>query len=197
MTKKEIRDFLQAHPYKEISAAKLEYSLYLMPETEQIANRYAREYLVPSDEDLEKEREILAADNAEELIRLMRKPLSGLNRSRLREKILQYEEEILPFIQRRAITNRQDIFIEHVLYFFLHSQNSYCSWILQNYDAFKSEYLKSMLCLVLGFRGDDSLIPLLMAEAERFERYYPLESFEQAPIFAVQELAIRFMGYSG
>ncbi len=136
------------------------------------------------------------AENADELIRLMRKPLSGLNRALLRKKILQHENEILPFIQSRALNNRQDIFIENTYYFFLYSQNNYCDWIIQNYNVFKSEYLKSLLCLVLGFRGDVSLIPMLMAETERFERDYPLESYEQAPIFAVQELAIRYMGYS-
>ena len=48
----------------------------------------------------------------------------------------------------------------------------------------------------MGFRGDVSLIPMLMAETERFERDYPSKSYEQAPILAVQELATRFMGYS-
>lgn len=56
--------------------------------------------------------------------------------------------------------------------------------------------MKSMLCLVLGFRGDVSLIPMLMAETERFERDYPFNSYEQAPILAVQELATCYMGYS-
>ena len=196
MTNKEIRHFLHSHPYKDFSAARFEYSLYLMPETEEIANQYISEHFVPSDDDTEKEQEINNADNTDELIRLMRKPLSGTNRTLLRKKILQYENEILPFIQRRAMTNRQDIFIENALYFFMHSQNNCCDWIVQSYDVFKSEYLKSMLCLVMGFRGDVSLIPMLMAETERFERDYPSKSYEQAPILAVQELAPRFMGYS-
>lgn len=196
MTKKEIRNFLHSHPYKEISAARFEYSLYLMPEAEEIADQYVAEFFVPSDEEIEEEREITMADNSDKLIQLMRKPLMRTNQMILRRKILQHENEILPFIQSRALTNRQDIFIEHTLHFFLHSQKNYCDWIVQNYNVFKSEYMKSMLCLVLGFRGDDSLIPMLMAETERFERDYPSKDYEQAPIMAVEELAIRFMGFS-
>jgi len=37
---------------------------------------------------------------------------------------------------------------------------------------------------------------MLMAETERFERDYPSESYEQAPILAVEEFAIQYMGYS-
>jgi len=39
-----------------------------------------------------------------------------------------------------------------------------------------------MLCLVLGFHGDVSLIPFLMNEVERFERYYPNKHYDRGPI---------------
>lgn len=196
MTKKEIRNFLHNHPPKEFSAARLEYSIYLTPGMEEAVNQYVAEHLVPTDKDIKREQEIIAAETMDELIRLMRKPLSGANRVLLRKKILQYENEILPLIQSRAMTNMQDIFIENTLHFFLYTQNNYCDWIVQNYKAMKSEYLKSMLCLVLGFRGEVSLIPFLMAETERLEREYPFESFGQGPLLAVEELATRHMGYS-
>ena len=56
----------------------------------------------------------------------------------------------------------------------------------------RSEYLKSMLCLVLGFRGDDSIIHFLMKEVERFELYYPDKRYEQGPLLALYELKERF-----
>lgn len=64
---------------------------------------------------------------------------------------------------------------------------------MENYRDFKSEYLKSMLCLVLGFRGNIDMIEFLIKEAERLEREYPNESFDQGPALAVQELAVRFL----
>ena len=44
----------------------------------------------------------------------------------------------------------QDIFIENTLHFLLYSKVNDCDWIIDNYNVFKSEYLKSMLCLVLS-----------------------------------------------
>ena len=49
--------------------------------------------------------------------------------------------------------------------------------------------------MVLGFRGDVSMIDFLMSEAERLENEYPDESFDQGPTLAVQELAVRFLNW--
>ena len=49
-----------------------------------------------------------------------------------------------------------------------------------------------MLCLILGFRGDITMIPFLMKEVERFERWYPEEDYEQGPLLALYEMRERF-----
>ena len=193
MTAKEIKRFLKIHPDKPFSAAKFEYSLYLSPEAEEITNTIIDNSIEKTEEeDLIYATKINQTDNPEELLQLMRKELSGLNKAALRKKILQYEDKMRLLIQRKALTNRQDIFIENTLHFLLHSKENYCNWIIDNYQEFKSEYLKSMICLVLGFRGDESMIPMMMEETERFEKCYPDESYEQAPLLAIQELAVRF-----
>jgi len=38
---------------------------------------------------------------------------------------------------------------------------------------------KSILCLVLGFRGDITIVPFLMKEVEHFECLYPDKSYNQ------------------
>lgn len=68
-----------------------------------------------------------------------------------------------------------------------------CNWILETYPQFHSEYLKSLFCLVLGFRGDATMIPFLMEEAGRMEKEYPNEYYNQGPALAVQELAVRYL----
>lgn len=193
ISKKEVRRFLDSHPDKAISPAKFEYSLYLEPQTQKIVDDYIEKKLVKSEEDSIYEKLIAETTDPEELLRLMRKKISGLNRSALRKKVLENEEAMLPLIKEKALRIRQDIFIENALYFFLHSKVNHCEWIVREYENFSSEYLKSMLCLVLGFRGEVGLIPFLMKETERFEREYPWESFDQGPILAVQELAVRFL----
>lgn len=188
MIKELNKNYFRNHPLKELSAARIEYSLYLMDGIEELVNRMFK----PDAKDLQDEAAIDSAVKPEELLRCMRKGLSGNNREKLRKKVLEHEAEMKPLIQRRAITNLQSIFIENTLHFFLHCNENCCNWIIQQYDDMRSEYLKSMLCLVLGFRGDVTAVPFLMKEVERFERWYPNEDYEQGPLLALYELKERF-----
>ena len=192
MTRKEIEKFLERHPFKEFSVAKFEYSLYLTPQAQEITNHLLSKMLKKSKEDLSYESIIKETDDPEELLKLMRKKFSWQNEESLRKKVLQYEEEMCPLIQKKALTNKQDIFIENILKFFLHSTKNYTDWIIENYNNISSEYLKSLLCLVIGFRGNKESIPMLMREAERFEKSYPEQSYEQGPLFAIYELMMNF-----
>lgn len=193
ISKDEVKRFLDTHPDKEISAAKLEYSLYLTPKMLEIANDFSEKYLKKSDEDILMEKRIEDANEVEELLLLMRKPMSAINRVALRKRIMEYEEDLLPLIKERCLRNKQDIFIENALHYFLYSQTNHCKWIIESYSKFQSEYLKSLLCLVLGFRGRVEMIPFLMEEARRFESRYPDETYDQGPALAVQELAARYL----
>lgn len=56
---------------------------------------------------------------------------------------------------------------------------------MKEYSNIWNEYFKSMLCLVIGFRGDVEMIPFLMKETERLERMYPQETYAQGPILAI------------
>lgn len=193
ISKKEVHRFLDKHPDIPFSAAKFEYSLYLEPEVVEYANTISEKILGESGEDLHSKRMIEQAETREELLKLMRKPLSGGNRSRLRGKLLEYETVLMPWIKEKTMKNGQDIFIENALYFFLHCEENCCNWIVKEYSNIRNEYFKSMLCLVIGFRGDVEMIPFLMKETERLERMYPQETYAQGPILAIQELAVRFL----
>lgn len=194
MTKKEVKVFLDSHRDFEISAAKLEYSLFLYKDKDierEILNSLGEQTL--SEVDIKIASLISEATNGEELLRLMRKQMSGLNRYNLRQKLLANEDIVISLIKEKSLSNMQDYFIENALYFFLRCKTNVSNWFVENYEHFKSEYLKSMFCLILGFRGDKELIPFLINEAKRFERLYPDETFDQGPTLAVQELACRFL----
>ena len=85
---------------------------------------------------------------------------------------------LMPWIKEKTMKNGQDIFRENTLYFFL-----YC----------EENCFKSMLCLVIGFRGDVEMLSFLTKETERLERMYLQETYAQGPILAIQELAVRFL----
>ena len=193
ISKKEVHKFLDKHPDIPFSAAKFEYSLYLEPEAVEYANAISEKMLDESEEDLHSKRMIEQAETTEELLKLMRKPLSGGNRSRLRGKLLEYETVMMPCIKEKTMKNGQDIFIENTLYFFLHCEENCCDWLMKEYSNIRNEYLKSMLCLVIGFRGDVEMIPFLMKETERLERMYLQETYAQGPILAIQELTVRYL----
>lgn len=188
MIKELSNKYFESHPLKELSAARLVYSLYTMAGVEELVN----DIFKPGAKDLLDEAIIDSAVKPEELLQCMRKSISGINRQKLRNKVLRHEVEMRTLIQRRAITNLQDVFIENTLHFFLHCKENCCDWIIQQYDNMHSEYLKSMLCLVLGFRGDISAVPFLIKEVERFEHGYPEKSYNQGPLLALYELKERF-----
>ena len=193
ISKKEVHKFLDKHPDIPFSAAKFEYSLYLEPEAVEYANAISEKMLGESEEDLRSKRMIERAETTEELFNFMRKPFSGGNRCRLRGKLLEYEIVLMPWIKEKTMKNGQDIFRENTLYFFLYCEENCCNWLMKEYSNIRNEYLKSMLCLVIGFRGDVEMIPFLMKETERLERMYPQETYAQGPILAIQELAVRFL----
>ena len=193
ISKKEVHKFLDKHPDIPFSAAKFEYSLYLEPEAVEYANAISEKMLGESEEDLHSKRMIEQAETTEELLKLMRKPLSGGNRSRLRGKLLEYEIVLMPWIKEKTMKNGQDIFRENTLYFFLYCEENCCNWLMKEYSNIRNEYFKSMLCLVIGFRGDVEMLSFLTKETERLERMYLQETYAQGPILAIQELAVRFL----
>ena len=193
ISKKEVHKFLDKHPDIPFSAAKFEYSLYLEPEAVEYANAVSEKMLGESEEDLRSKRMIERAETTEEMLKLMRKPLSGGNRSRLRGKLLEYETVLMPCIKEKTMKNGQDIFRENTLYFFLYCEENCCNWLMKEYSNIRNEYFKSMLCLVIGFRGDVEMLSFLTKETERLERMYLQETYAQGPILAIQELAVRFL----
>lgn len=190
---KKVREFLKNHQELQFSAADIEYSLYYQREvteaTIEFINRYDNE---TKDEKLLTEK-VKTSDDSEELVNLMRKPLNLRSREMLKERLLQKEVIVLPLIQEKCLRNTLDIFIENAVRFFLFCEENCCKWIMENYSQMRSEYLKSLICLVLGIRGNVELIPFLMKEAERYEREYPFEMFERGPVLAVEDLYDRFI----
>lgn len=194
--KKKVHQFLDCHPDKGISAAKLEYSLYLYQGwPEKIAGEYVNSIRGETEEELAEKEKIEKISSPEEIERWMRKSLSSSsNKQVIRDKSLEHEKEMEERIKKRILRSLQDEYIENALYFFLHSGKNHSEWILGNLEQFKSPYARSMLALVIGFRGELPAIETMMREADYFERYYPDHGcYDQGPILAVQELSVRFL----
>ena len=192
MNKIEIKHFINSHRDLKYSAAKLVYSMYLYGDLGDKIIEISGE-INKRPEDPIMEAAIQNAAAPEELLNLMRKPMSLSNQLLLRNRILEKEDAMLPLVQRMALRSKQDVFIENTVYFFLKCEADPSPWIMEHYAQVQSEYMKSMLCLVLGFKGTPEYIPFLIEEAKRMEQNYPQETHDQGPALAVQELAVRFL----
>ena len=96
MIKELNQKYFKNHPLKEFSAARFEYSLYTMDGIEKLVNNALKDKLKPDSEDFKDAAAIDAAAKPEELLKYMRKGISGFNRQKLRDKILEYEVEMQP-----------------------------------------------------------------------------------------------------
>ena len=188
---KSAKTFMEYHDLELESAAGIEYILWSKgKELNEVAAKLD-EYIRDTAEHMECMQLINEAETKEEYFRLMRTPMDGNNRQNLRKKILEHEDMMLPYIKEKAIRSGQDFFIENALNFFLSCKTDCCDWILEEYRNIRSEYMKSMLCMVLGVRGDVTHIPFLQDEAMRFEFTYPSEEFEQGPLIGLAALLNR------
>lgn len=193
MDGKLINTFLDAYGVDLYSPAGIEYQKYRKPQLEK-ALLEAEEKQIPSDKDQKDREELEATVDADTLVRLMRRKMSVKNTAILRERLLRVQKVVNVPIMEKLYTSGQETFAQNALYFLLHADNDYSLFIYKEYDSFRSEYMKSMLCILLGIRGDKEMLPMLMQEAKRLSVHFPQEKFYQGPVIAAMELGARYYG---
>lgn len=142
-----------------------------------------------SEEEAALAEEIRVCTDPEQLVRWMRKTMTGLLRSRLLRRAMAFEKDVLPLMQKRALTTQLVGFEDCVTMFFLVCRKNPCNWIMENYNNIHSDFLKSQFCLVLGMRGTPKYLDFLLQEVERFEHLDTVEDYlEQGPLLGVTAL---------
>lgn len=175
------------HPLSKISAAGILLSIYRNPDS--VKNLDATLARNKGGIDAEHARLISQAETEKDFFRLMRKPLSWENQELLVEKMVPREEQLAPFILEKSLRNMQDNFVETATSFFMRARQDYSPWILEHYDEIQNAYMKSMYCMILGMRGDESIAPFLETEYANFEAFCPGQGFEQGPLIGLHEIA--------
>jgi len=115
-----------------------------------------------------------------------------INRPALIEKALGFEEEILPLVVEKIIRSNHSTFIENAVQLLARSKKDYSPFLLERYTAFRSPYVQSLLCLILGFRATEDIIPWMMNKFIEMHKLYPDETYDQGPLLALHELNARF-----
>ena len=193
------KDYFNRHPVKEYSAARLEYSMLLMPEVMDVVDEKLPEMREMSakrgidiPDTTEQMKRVEEEEDTGKLLRMLRQTQPPVVRKAVREKLLKREMEVLPEIQRMILKAFNDNTIENCVRFMTKCETDCTEWIMRHYDDVREPYARSMLCLVLGFRADPDVIPFLVQQVDAFERQFPDKSFEQGPLMALYEIRARF-----
>jgi hypothetical protein len=187
--------FFRDNPHIENTVQQFVYSTLLYEGLEQTAAEFVLETGL-SDHRLEQiacEKEmILTEQDPGAIFQLLRKNIDVVNRGVLIEKALELEDEVLPMVVEKLIRSSHDTFIENAIRLLAKSKKDYSSLLLERYAEFRSPYVQSLFCIVLGFRGTEGIILWMMSRFSEMQKLYPNETYSQGPLLALYELSARF-----
>ena len=192
LTKKFFRD----NPYRENSVQRFIYSKLLYKGTEHAADKILMKHGGLGDVRLEaiarEKNMILTEQDPGTIFQLLRKKLDGVNRAVLINRTLEFEDEILPLVAEKLVRSGHDTFIDNAVRLLAWSEKDYSPLLLERYAEFRSPYVRSLLCLILGFRGKENVIPWMLDRFFEMKKCYPNETYDQGPLLALHELSARF-----
>jgi hypothetical protein len=190
------KNFFNDNPYIENSIQQFTYSIILYEGIEDITSEIIREQRLLSDERLEqitRAKELINAEqNPEMVFQLLRKRINVVNRSVLVRKALQFEEVLIPMVIEKLLRSYHDVFIENSIQLLARSHNNYTSLLMEKYAEIRNPYVQSLICLILGFRGEEATIPWMLDKFFEMKKKYPNETYDQGPLLALHELNSRF-----
>lgn len=190
------KKFFKDNPYLENSVQQFVYSTLLYEGLEEAANEIIMKQGGLSDERLEqitREKDLIQSEhNPEMIFQLLRKKTDVVNRIDLIKKALEFEEVLLPMVTEKLIRNKHDIFIENAVRLLARSQKDYSPLLKDQYAEIRSPYVQSLICLILGLRGEEGTIPWMLDRFFEMKKLYPGETYDQGPLIALHELNCRF-----
>ena len=188
--------FFRDNPYLENSVQRFIYSNLLYEGIEDAASEIMIKQGLLSDEHLERitrEKELIQSEqNPEEIFQLLRKKIDMINRADLIKKALEFEEVLLPKVMEKLIRSYHDIFIENSIQLLARSHKDYTQLLKEKYAEIRSPYVQSLVCLILGLRGEEDTIPWILDRFFEMKKLYPGETYDQGPLLALHELNSRF-----
>jgi len=176
--------FFIENPLKEVSAQRLIYSSMYYEGFEEKTSAYTRTLTNRAEAQraqLEKE------ESPEVLFDMMRGKCDIINHMLLIQKILEHEEVLLPRIINSLKTSLNDVFVELAVKTIKKAKNNYCDQLLEILDDIRSPYAVSLVCIVIGFLGNEDAIPVLLKKHKELKAYKN-ENYEQAPLLGLYQM---------
>ncbi|WP_414732923.1 hypothetical protein [Acetobacterium carbinolicum] len=192
LTKKFFRD----NPCLENTVQQFVYSYLLYDGIEDVANEMIIQHGLLSTERLEQirqENELIKSEQSPEAIfQLFRKKIDMMNRVELMNKALAFEEVILPMVIEKLMRSNHHIFIENAIRFLAKSQRNSSPLLQEKYFEIRSPYAQSLICLIIGLRGEEDIASWMLDRFFEMKKLYPSETYAEGPLIALHELNCRF-----
>jgi len=182
-------DFFEENPIKEISSARLLYSILLNPEIDELASKMTKQFIRRGEEEAKR---IEEETNPENLIHIMEQEPDPFNHRILKERILQFSNYTLPRIIERLRNNRNDAFAELAVEVIYESGVDCGVQLLEILDSIGDPYTSSLVCLLLGLIGPRDGIQDIWNYYHFFKDEYAHETYDQGPLLALYEMKERF-----
>lgn len=190
------KNFFKDNPYAEHSVQRFVYSVLLYKGIEDVVSEIIKEHGLLSGERLKQSnasRELIqSAYDLDIIFQLLRKKTDINNQGFLIKKALEHEETIIPMVLEKLIRSYHDIFIENSIRLLAKTHNDYTILLKEKYIEIRNPYVQSLVCLVIGFRGEEDTIPWMLDKFFELKKLYPAEIYDQGPLLALHELNSRF-----
>ncbi len=183
------KKFFEDNPIKGLTSQRLIYSSMLMPEVDDLARKIVTGLTDRAEEEALR---INGEKDPEVLLKLLRSKCDPINYAILREKVLEHEEELMPKIVEMLISSGNDVFIEHAARIIPRCKVNYSNDLLHILKEIRNPYALSLMCIVIGFIGEEEVIPIIHHNYTQLKGLYMNENYEQGPLLALAELNARF-----
>lgn len=191
------KSFFNNNPVEELTAQNIAYNFVIL---EKSGIKEKVDYMVAKKQPerkamADKEKElILAADTADSVLRFLRKQTDIFNRETLLKHTLKFQSDLMPTVKKMLLTSGNENFIENAYRLFILCDKDYSDELLVDFENIRSPYVQSLVCIIMGFRAEEKIIPWMYDEFHKFKKLYPDENYAQGALLALHELNYRFYG---
>jgi len=172
-----------------INAQALFYEQLNIPEITKIAEEIVRKM---TNRGMEEAKTIERENNPDVLLKMLRGKCDVINYELLHQRVLEFEDELVPKMIKMLINSGNDIFIEHTARIITKCQRNYTDELVEILDKIRSPYAVSLICITLGFMGDERVIPIIYNKFLELKTIYRHESYAQGPLLGLLKLKERF-----
>ncbi|MGM0881815.1 MAG: SEC-C metal-binding domain-containing protein [Bacillota bacterium] len=177
------------NPIIEISAAMLMYTTFSTPQLREIATKLTKTIITRGEEEAE---QIRTEQDPMRLLDKLRKGTDNLNYDLLIKRLLEYEGQVTPPLLNKLGETEDEVLIELGAQYLFQCTEFPLHQIKEMAVKSRNPYVRSALCLLLGFKGPESVLPIIWRQFHSLRKHYPSESYMQAPLLGLYEYGYRF-----